>query len=209
MYYHTLKNTKRLVRLHSEHEIWTPDLLNRKAQQHHYYTLAGVSMAPLFADILSELTVGEVQLCAKEEYLAGEPSWPRTFVHTSALVRAYRSLSIEKRQDFVVMLKTGTYDDTVASHYVLLRPDRQESPELADPEIFDPAQPLDVTGIWRLSDSARRISADPDIRQAWQENNIDALQIGGAWIFGRWRGAQDRLLMGPLIAAWAAELERA
>ncbi len=192
----------------SENEVWTPGLLNSKAQQLNYYTPAGISMAPLFADIISELTTGNVQLCAKEEYLAGEATWPRTYVQTSALVRAYRSLPVKKRRDFVVMLKTGTYDDTIASHYVLLRPDRFESPDLADPEILDPAQPLHESGTWRLSDSAQRICADPDIRRALRENGIDELQIGGAWIFARWRSSQDRLLMGPLIGAWAKELAK-
>lgn len=192
----------------SDSETWTPAVLNRKAQALNYYTPAGLSMAPLFADLLSELTVGEVQLCAKEEYLAGEISWPRTYVHTSALVRAYRSLSVEKRRDLIVMLKTGTYDDTIASHYVLLHPYRFESPDLADPEILDPAQPLHKSGAWRLSDSARRICADPDIRKAWEEQGIEKLQIGGAWIFARWRSSQDRLLMAPLIGAWAKELAR-
>lgn len=185
---------------------WTPRSLNRVAHELNYYTLAGLSMAPLAADLVCEVSAGEVQMCAKEEYLSGEPGWPRTYVHTSALVRAYRRLAPERRRDFLVMLKTGTYDDTVASHYVLLHPGGSESPDGPDPELLDPAMPLEASLPWRLSDSARRICEDPEIRRAWRKSGIEPNQICGAWIFARWRGPQDRMIMGPLIGAWAAEL---
>jgi hypothetical protein len=86
---------------------WTPATLNAKAHKLTYYTPAGLSMQPLYADIVSEVTGGEVQMCAKEEYLSGEPSWPRTYASTSWLVRAYRQLSPSARRNFAVMLKTG------------------------------------------------------------------------------------------------------
>ncbi len=195
------------ILLPSQAEPWTPSELNRQAHQLNYYTPAGVSMAPLYADLVSELSLGAVQLGAKEEYLAGEPDWPAVYVNTSALVRAYRRLSLTQRRSIVVMLKTGTYDDTIASHYVLLRPDSRESPDFDDPEILDPAQPFKSSRPWRLSDSARRICADPEIRQAWQDHHISELQIGGVWIFTRYQGPISPI--GPLLAAWAAELEQA
>jgi hypothetical protein len=197
----------RLLSSAEDEDAWDPPTLNNAAHELVYYTPAGLSMAPLYADLVSEVTNGEVQLCAKEEYLPGEPSWPRTYVSTSSLVRAYRALAAKKRRDFVVMLKTGTYDDTVASHYVLLHPERVGHPDDADPEVLDPAQPLNTKGPWRLSDSAKRICADAEIGRAWTEKGIDRLQIGGAWVFARWRGTEERLLMGPLIHALAAELE--
>lgn len=104
-----LLNTKRPPRS------WTPDVLNRKAQELYYYTLAGLSMVTLYADLVLDVSAGEIQLAAKEEYLSAEPSWPRNYTSTCSLVRAYRRLEPQTRRHFAVMLKTGTYDDSVAS----------------------------------------------------------------------------------------------
>jgi len=186
---------------------WTPKTLNQAAQDLYYYTLCGLSLTTLYADLVSEVTNGEIQLCAKEEYLSGVESWPREFANTSALVRAYRSLPPKKRSNFLVMLKTGTYDDTVASHYVLLHPNESESPDHDDVEILDPAKPSDETkATWRLSDSAQVITGDPDIAKGWADGGIQPTQIGGVWVFSRWSASHDRSLLAPLIRAWADEL---
>lgn len=185
---------------------WTPKNLNKTAQELYYYTPCGLSMTTLFADLVSEVTSGTVQLCLKEEYLPGEPGWPKLRANTSALVRAYRRLPPQKRSNFLVMLKTGTYDDTVASHYVLLHPGDDSPVDNPDPEILDPAKPLAETKAWHLSDSAKAITQDPDIAAAWKAAKIEPTQIGGAWVFARWQAAQGRALLTPLISAWALEL---
>ncbi len=105
------------------------------------------------------------------------------------------------------MLKTGTYDDTVASHYVLLHPNESESPDIADIEILDPAKPLDGTKQrWLLSDSARLVTTDPDIAKGWAAGSIEPTQLGGVWVFSRWSASEGRSLLAPLVRAWADEL---
>ena len=185
---------------------WTPGRLNEAAHQFYYYTPAGLSMTALYADLVSEVTDGSVQLCLKEEYLAGVAPWARQRVNTSALVRAYRSLPPEQRRDVVVMLKTGTYDDTVASHYLLLDPRDGGSPNDDNPRVLDPAMPVGETKPWRLSDSAARITSDPEIARAWAESGIEPTQIGGAWVFARCDPERGRPLVEPLVKAWAAEM---
>ena len=188
---------------------WTPRSLNKTAQDLYYYTLSGLSLTTLYADLVSEVSNGQIQLCLKEEYLPGTASWPKMFANTSALVRAYRSLAPAQRADFLIMLKTGTYDDTVASHYVLLHPDDMGTPDSDDPQILDPAMPMEATGVWRLSDSAAWITGDPDIAAGWAESDIRPTQIGGVWVFTRWRAQHDRSRLAPLIRAWADELAAA
>jgi hypothetical protein len=126
----------------------------------------------------------------------------------SPLLRAWRRLPPAKRSRFVVMLKTGTYDDTVASHYALLHPLDDAGPDVDDPLLLDPAQPLDDDGPWRLSDSAAQITSDPDILEAWNTAGITPTQLGGVWVFVRWNDARDRSLLSPLVHAWAQELAR-
>ena len=185
---------------------WTPRTLNDAAHEALYYSLSGLSMTTLYADLVAEVTGGAVQLCLKEEYLPGEPGWPRMRASSSALVRAYRTLSPEKRANFVVMLKTGTYDDTVASHYVLLHPNDAGSVDDDDVTVLDPAMPADAKVPWRLSDSAKVITEDPDIAAGWQDAAIEPTQLGGAWVFVRWGENRDRSLLAPLVHAWASEL---
>lgn len=185
---------------------WTPKNLNAAAQEAYYYTLSGLSMTTLYADLVAEVSGGAVQLGIKEEYLPGEPGWPPMHPHNSALVRAYRSLPRPKRDNYLLMLKTGTYDDTVASHYVLLAPDDDGAPDQADPLILDPAKPLDQTQPWRLTDSAKAIGEDPEIASAWQAAGIAPTQIGGVWVFVRGRSGHDGSLVAPLIRAWAEQL---
>ena len=187
---------------------WTPRTLNAKAQELYYYTPSGLSMTTLYADLVSDVTQGDVQLVVKEEYLSGEKGWPKKFANTSPLVRAYRKLSLEARRNIVVMIKTGTHDDTVASHYVLLHPGSTESPDNDDPEILDPAQPLGATGPWRLSDSAKRIGEDNDIKKEWIKKGIESKQIAGVWVFARWPNSRERSLSPAFIQAWASELTK-
>lgn len=184
---------------------WTPATLNAEAQARLYYTAAGISMTPLYADLVSEVSGGEVQLAAKEEYLSGEAGWPPTFVSTCWLAKGYRALSAARRRDFIVMLKIGTYDDTVASHYVLLHPDRPGKFGDDDPEILDLAMPERRDGTWRLSDSSRQICGDRAIKAEWTAGRIGPLQLCGVWLFARWRSGSARMLMEPLVIALAKE----
>lgn len=185
---------------------WDPGLLNDVAHAYYYYTPCGLSLVTLYADLVSDVSGGAVQCCLKEEYLPGQPGWPRVFAHTSALLRAYRSLSPGQRSQFAVLLKTGTYDDTVASHFALLHPNDAGGVDDPNPLILDPAMPADHSGPWRLSDSAAAITQDPDIAAAWKRDAIEPTQIAGLWVFSRWRDQRDRSHLAPLIAAWAKQL---
>ncbi len=184
---------------------WTPATLNRAAQDAYYYTRSGLSMVTLYPDLVAEMTEGNVQLAISQDYLPAMPSWPAIFANTAPLVRAYRSLSPAQRTNFLVMLKTGTYDDTVASHYVLLNPNAAEPPDSDDAETLDPTEPLKRTGSWRLSDSARWLTQEPQIASAWKRDGIKPTQISGAWVFSRWNSAHSAPLIGPLLSAWAEQ----
>ena len=186
---------------------WTPERLNTKAQKLGYYTTAGLSMATLYADIVSEVTKGEVQMCAKEEYLSGEKSWPPIYASSSWLVRAYRQLPDSDRHNFAVMIKTGTYDDTIASHYLLLDPDNPGNFDEDNVYVLDPAMPSNKVRPWSLSNSAKTITKDKDIKKEWKEKDIKPLQIAGVWLFARWRTQNDRLLLEPFADIWASELK--
>jgi hypothetical protein len=169
---------------------WTPKTLNRFAQKHHYYTPAGLAMATLYADIVSEASKGKVQLLLKGDYLPGERGWSRTYASTCLPLRAYRTLAKEVRKEarleIAVMLKTGTYDDTVASHFVLVDPKNPGRPDDNNVPVLDPAQPLSSKRRpWRLSDSARHIRCEPDIDKEWRKHRIGYLQLGGVWVFAR------------------------
>jgi hypothetical protein len=188
---------------------WNPRTLNRAAQNGWYYTKSGVSMTTLVADLVSDVSLGSVQLGIKEEWLPGIDGRPARFCDTSALVRAYRSLAPPARADFLVMLKIGTWDDTVASHYVLLDPNSTDAPGVRDAEILDPAMPAGRTGSWRLSDSSTWILQDPEIAAAWEADGVAPMQLAGAWVWTRWDVAAGRSRMGPLVAAWADEISAA
>ena len=189
-------------------EPWTPRVLNELAHAFYYYTLSGLSLTTLYGDLVSDASEGLVQLALKEEWLPGIAPWPRVTSSSSPLLRAYRRLPPAKRSRFVVMLKSGTYDDTVASHYALLHPLDDACPDVDDPLLLDPAQPLNDDGPWRLSDSAAQITRDPDILEAWNTAGIAPTQLGGVWVFVRWNDARDRSLLSPLVHAWAQELAR-
>lgn len=185
---------------------WTPRTLNELAHESYFYTPCGLSMTTLNADLVSEMTEGAVQLALKEEYLAGVAGWPKVHPNSSALVRAYRSLAPAERTHMIVLLKTGTYDDTVASHFLLLDPNDDGGPEDPNPRVLDPAEPMNGPALWRLTDSAKAITVDPDIAAGWRASGIEDTQIGGAWVYVRWSPSRDRSELGPLVRAWAREL---
>lgn len=185
---------------------WDPGELNRQAHRRWFYRPSGLSMTTLYADLVSEASQGAAQLAIKEEYLPGVAPWPQVSVAASPLVRAYRGLAPSERVGLLVMLKTGTYDDTVASHYVLLHPDDTGGPDDRDPVLLDPAQPLSSTRRdWRLSDSARRITLDPAIARAWRRDGITADAIAGAWLFAAWDRHRATPATAALAHAWARE----
>lgn len=176
---------------------WTPATLDAETQRLHFSTQSGLSMAPMMADLVSEVTLGAVQLVAKEEYLAGVEGRARVFPHTAPLLRAFRTLEPSARRDVVAMLKTGTWDDTVASHYVLVHPLDEGGPDARDVRLLDPAQPLENKAPWTLTDSARRICADEAIAAEWKKAGIGPTQVGGLWLFSRGRPP------AALLRAWA------
>jgi hypothetical protein len=185
---------------------WTPGLLNAAAQERLYYRPSGLSLTTLYADLVAELTLGSVQLAIKEEYLPGEAGWARMTARRAPLVRGYRALPPAGRASLLVMVKTGTWDDTVASHYALIHPDDAGGPEDDDLLLLDPAQPLDRAGPWRLSDSAAQLTLDPEIEAAWRAAGIGGTQLGGVWVFARWDAARGRAALAPLVASWAQAL---
>ena len=174
---------------------WTPRKLNKFASDNLYYTRAGLAMVTLYANMVCEASKGEVQLLLKEEYLSGEPRWARTQASECLPVRAYRMLSLPERRHVVIVLKIGTYDDTVASHFVLVDPANPGSPEDDDIPILDPDQPMkSAKRVWRLSDSSRRMRQDGEIGKLWRRHRIGDLQLAGVWVFARWESADQDLL---------------
>lgn len=57
---------------------------------------------------------------------------------------------------------------------------------------------------WR----APHICSDSQIRADWKKKRITPLQIGGVWLFGRWRSSRDRALLEPIASMFAAELAK-
>jgi len=185
---------------------WTPRTLNRAAHSRLFYTLSGLAMNTLYADLVSEVTGGSVQLTIGENYLPGVKGWTPAYCDTAPLVRAYRGLAPGDRAGMVMMLKTGTYDDTMASHYLLLDPNSSQPAGERDAEVLDPAMPAGRSGRWTLSDSAKWITQDPDIRREWRRAGIGDTQVGGAWLFARRDRSTGHPALGALPAAWTAEL---
>lgn len=185
---------------------WTPKNLNTAAHDGLYYTLSGLSISTLYADIVSDLTDGQVQLIAKEEYPTGANGWPHMTAPASPLASAYLQLDESQRAGAVTMLKTGTWDDTVASHYVLIDPTAPSNSDEANVPILDPAMPADRSGSWTLDDSAEWIAQDPEIAKAWKRQGIGPTDIGGVWVFSRFDSSSASNLSAPLIAAWNQQL---
>ena len=184
---------------------WTPRTLNREARKLLYYSDAGLSIVPLYADLLADVSDGSVQLCVQEQYFAGEKGHPARFASQSSLIRGYRTLSPAKRLDFTVMVKIGTHDDTFASHYVLVDPDQPGSPNEDDFAILDPDQPKRKrVKSWFVSDSYRRLHDErQDIRTEWHKQGIrwQENQLCAVWAFARWRKRGSRCLAGDLFKA--------
>jgi len=157
-----------------------PDMLNDYAQKTEYY-----SEAQLYADICLDASNGRVQLLAKEEYLASEEGWIPHFASDSYLLKLYRVLPPELRENYAVMVKIGVHDDTFASHYLLVHPDEPGDSDDNDFMVLDPAQPhgCKVTN-WMLSNSYKQISKDLKIKDELNMCNIHVLQISGVWLFG-------------------------
>jgi hypothetical protein len=186
-------------------EKWNPKKLHEKATELLYYSQCGLSMATLYADLVSEVSNGEVQLCIKEEYLSGETGWEPTFATESIPLRAYFRLPEKERKHFIAMLKIGTYDDTIASHYVLVDPEVPINLQNGrDVAILDPAMPLytvNTPNPWRLSDSMKQIRKDKKIRGELDRKKIQLLQICGVWLFARWKSEDQDSLLTPLFDA--------
>ncbi len=177
-----------------------PGKLNGFAQQELFYTTRGLSMVPLYADLLVDATHGEVQMFLKEEYLSGERGWPRNRARDCVPLLAYRALPRANRDDIVLMLKTGTWDDSFASHYVLVDSEAPGAWDEDDVPILDPVQPLNSKKWpWRLSDSAAHLCGDPRIKKEWRKAKIGDLQICGVWAFARWTKRSDRMLGAALL----------
>jgi len=124
-----------------------------------YYTDAGLSMVPLYAHLVADVTKGRVQLCMQEQYFAGVGRRPPRFASRCSILRGYQVLPRSRLHDFVMMLKIGTHDDTFASHYVLVDPDLPVSLADDDIAILDPDQPLGPrTTRWGLSDAHARLA---------------------------------------------------
>lgn len=186
---------------------WNPACLHKEASRSLYYSLCGLAMVTLYADIVSDVSGGEVQLCLKEEYLSGEKGWPPVLATESIPLRAYLSLPKKERENIVAMVKTGTYDDTVASHYVLVDPLVANDPNDPDIAVLDPAMPLDrfSDSLWKLSDSAKRITEDQEIKAEWKKSKINPLQIGGVWLFARWHSSDQVSLLTSLARALTSQ----
>ena len=190
----------------AESPAWTPATLNSAAQDAYYYTRSGLSMVTLYPDLVSEMSEGHVGLVMAQDYLPGVKGWKRVYANTSPLVRAYRSLTPAQRSNYLVMIKTGTYDDTASSHYALLHPNSDQSPDEADALLLDPAEPAGHKGNWTMTDSAKWIGQEPQIKRDWAKAGIQPTEIGGAWIFSRWDPSTGAPLIGPLVQSWSQQL---
>ena len=184
----------------------TPKSLNKFAHSERYYSLNGISLVPLYADLVQEASHGQVQLFLKEEYRADLASWkPRRASNAASLI-AYRRLPRSSRRGVVLMIKTGTYDDTFASHYVLVDPENPGNVADDNVPILDPAQPIESrAATWRLGDSANFLRTDKRIDAEWRKQGIEDLQIGGIWAFGRWRDGRHGQLGRELIIQMARD----
>ena len=184
---------------HDKRRRWSPKVLNKKAKENFYYSKSGVALVTLYADLVCDVTDGNVQLAAKEEY-PWEPGDGYTTMADCAWANAYISAPEEVRKNFAVMLKIGTHDDTIASHYLLLDPMQTE--HSSNPLVLDPAMPFPISisaSGWRLFDSYKRICRDPDIGGELRKQKITKEMVRGVWIFGRWRSQNDTTLLGPLL----------
>jgi len=98
------------------------------------------------------------------------------------------------------MIKTGPYDDTFASHFILVDPQAKSGED--DIAVLDPIQPLNSkTTVWTLSNSSKKLCEDRDIKTEWATLNIAQLQIAGVWVFCNWRPEKEAVLGQSFITA--------
>ena len=181
---------------------WNPKRLLAQAQKGFYLTRAGLALTPLYADLCVDMTDGRVQLCAQEDYVPGSSEFkPQTLV-TSHVIRAWRSLPLSDRSDFVCMLRIGTHDQTANVHYLLLNPEDRGAPDSPDALVLDPDMPEDGdVETWSLMDAAEHFALDRE----------DALQgvkpgdIAAVYLFARWASGSSRTLLGALGRAIALQ----
>lgn len=193
--------------LHKDNGVWTPDRLNGFAQENLYYTTSGFSMTTLYADLVGEASNGQVQLLLKEEYHSGATRYPKVFCSRCMPVQAYLSLPEADKFKCSVMIKTGTYDDTFASHFILVDPEAKSGED--DIAVLDPLQPLNSKATtWTLSNSSKRLCGEKDIKTEWAALNISPLQIAGVWVFSTWRPETEAVLGQSFIAALSRSAAR-
>lgn len=175
----------------------TPEYLNKFAMEKLYYSRSGISLVPLYADIILEITEGAVQLAAKEEY-SWSPKESKTTMSNSTIAKKYLCSAENIRKNYALMIKIGTYDDAVASHYLLIDPDKQDLTD--NPKVLDPAMPLESKKtIWTLSDSYRQICKDPDIKKKILKEGVDETTIRGIWLFAKWENSSSESLLEPFF----------
>lgn len=112
---------------------WVPPTVLDAARE--FIRADGVSMVPLYADLCADLTGGRVQLLAKEYFAAGGVQ-PR--LSQVGLVRAYRALPDAQRSRLMLMLRIGTHNETVASHYLLVAPTDDSPSDSDNAFVLDP-----------------------------------------------------------------------
>lgn len=167
---------------------WNPRLVLKGARA-DYIGKSGVAMAPLYADLCTDLTNGRVQMLAKENFAAGGQQ-PR--LSQVGLVRAYRdpALSPKRRAGLLVMLRIGTHDETIPSHYLLISPADAGPPDSDDALVWDPDMPDAPTpGSCTFMEAWRNFAsptADGGQRaRRLKKEKVDAGRVASVYLFGR------------------------
>ncbi|MDP2308628.1 MAG: hypothetical protein Q8P18_21585 [Pseudomonadota bacterium] len=191
-------------------QAWNPQSVLAAAVSEGFSHPSGISMVTLYADLVSDVSKGEVQLACKEDYLSGRDGWGRrgrNFVADCALLQAYLRLPPTTRADFAVMLKIGTWSDAFASHFVVVHPGQEGVAHTAEElRVLDPAMSETANhATWTLADADRNLRHDPKIGEAWRDQGIEPGQLAGVWMFARWRQG-GRYLLGALLGAMASEV---
>jgi hypothetical protein len=179
---------------------WTPGRLNEFAHKQLYYTPSGLSMATLYADLVGEASDGKVQLFIKEEYHSGHADYQKVYPSNCLPLQGYLSLSTEEKSRCIVMLKIGSYDDTFASHFILVDPEKAV-PNEDNIAVLDPIKPFRSKQKWSLSDSCKCFCQEKEVRTEWKNQGISPLQIAGVWVFCRWQPDTQKVLGEPLLTA--------
>lgn len=188
--------------LHPKNEYCSPNKLNEFAKKELYYSESGIALTTLYSDLVLDATDGDVQLAAKEEY-PWVPGKAYTTVSCCAWTKAYLNAPQAIRQDFAVIIKIGTHDDSFASHFLLLDPRESivsDNPLVLDPGMPDPSATKTKISEWQLTDSFNQIISDyPKIKKIYDDEGIKENMIRGVWLFGRWRSDSDTSILEPLF----------